>query len=192
MHYSLNTTNKCDWDCKYCIVDVHNQPIKPIEEVLKDLDTVTSKDSLSFAGGEPGMLSKSEVALLFDKLKIINPEHIELLTNGLFIKKHPEFLHLIDSIDYHCVDSLKDEIQFPDLDNEYVEYVIVVTEEEYLLLDEFLERYKNIPKFNIIGSRDVQPMSMKTKLKMVMKYKDRMTDNSLKVNLSPECNSLGY
>jgi len=189
LRYSLNTTHKCNWNCSYCIVDTHNQPARTIEEVYKDVMSLPDRSELSLAGGEPGLLERQEIEKILEISREKNFTDIDLLTNGLFIEKYQDMLHNFSDVHYHCVESLQDTIQFPDLS--YADYTIVVTEDEYQYLPEFLDTYPHIT-FSIIGSMNVKPMTYKTKLKMIKKFKHRMTKRSISENLQENCNSIGY
>lgn len=187
--YSLNTTFKCNWDCDYCIVETHKQPERKIEDVYKDIEDLEDGSSISLAGGEPGLLARDQIMNIFDITKRKNFGSTDLLTNGLFIEKYPDLLYMFDVIHYHCVQSLKDDIQFPDMD---VDYTIVVTNDELEYLEYFLNKYPNII-FAVIASIKIKPMSIKNMLKMISKFKNRMTQRSISENLNHyQCKTKGY
>jgi hypothetical protein len=136
------------------------------------------------------MLSKDEAETLVEYLHRRGFE-LTLLTNGLFIEKYPHLLKYFTNIEYHCVASLKDEIQFPNLEplpNQSLDYVIVVTESEFHLLDDFIKKYPHI-NFFLKRGRDYDALSIKNFLQMMKKYRHMLKDEQLYENFQPCCNT---
>jgi len=182
MEVVLYVTNKCNWNCDYCITDTHSVDNKVFDELLKKVrDLPDIINSIVLSGGEPGMLSEEQIKILFDILLDANYE-INLQTNGLFLEKYPEYLRYINHIQYHCVESLKDDIIFYDTDIDNIDYLIVVKKSEYHLLDEFMEKYPDIT-FSIMGEKKVNPISISQKIKMIQKWRHRMSEYSIVENL---------
>jgi len=187
MRYNLNVTNKCNWNCSYCITDVHNMKKRPLISIIEDIRSLEDGCEITLSGGEPGLLSEEDILSIFKELDSKKINNVDLTTNGKFIENYPHLLDKFSTIHYHCVESLRDEIEFfGDYD-----YTIIVTEEEFPLLEDFLKKYPEI-QFSIIGARLYNPITMKTKLSMIRKYKSRMTQRSISENLEEECLQIGY
>lgn len=190
--YSINTTYKCNWTCSYCLVDTHNQPDRPFEEVIADLMKLPDGCTLSLCGGEPGTLSPVNMDILFDIISHKKISQVDVLTNGLFIKRHKKHLAHVDTIHYHCVQSLDDDIIFYDLpDNVTLEYCLVVTTAEYDKLDTFLARYPHIV-FDIKPARIHEALSKQQTIQIYKNHKHQMTQSSIYELFHPSCNPVGY
>lgn len=188
---AIVTTYKCNWNCEYCIIDTHdkqkNQPIYFVD-LLKKINSVPNGFPVTLCGGEPGMLSPKEVKKVFLILENKNCE-IDLLTNGLFIKRYPEYLSRLDKVEYHCAEELKNQIEFPNLDQNQFNYLVIVTKRNYKEVDDFLDRYPKI-KFKLVcnskyGERLPRPIGTK----LLMKNKYRIDKNSFNFLFSYQCRS---
>ena len=126
----LSLTNKCNWHCDYCVADIHNQPERPYEDVLRDAHAVEAGSEVTFSGGEPGLLKREQLEELIDVLKSKGCV-IDLLTNGVFIKRYPDLLKEFGKVHYHCMEYLTDTIEFPTLDYDNVVHCLVVTDDEF-------------------------------------------------------------
>lgn len=126
---------------------------------------------VSVSGGEPGMLKHYQVSELIGRLKGKNCD-MDLITNGLFIKRYPEFLHHFKQISYHCVEYIDDEIEHLDIDHPNVVYNIVVTKSNMDKLGEFFKRYPNI-KFKLLANiRKHDNITVRDFLAVIKKHKD--------------------
>jgi organic radical activating enzyme len=192
VNYSLNVTYDCNWNCDYCIIDTHNKPKRKFEKVLKDIDSIPEKSNVSLGGGEPGMLEYDDICKIVKKLKD-KKCNIDLLTNGLFIKKYinTEIMNDIDTIHYHCVEDLKDDIEFINIPYKDVDYIIIITNDNYKYLESFLNKYPNI-MFSITPSMNVKPLNKKIMFQIIKKYKHRMTERSIKEFFYCACEGVRY
>jgi organic radical activating enzyme len=192
MNFSLNITYDCNWNCDYCIIDTHNKSKRKLKQVLEDIDLLPNKSNISLGGGEPGMLEYNEIYEIIKKLK--DKEcNIDLLTNGLFIKEfiNTEIMKNIDTIHYHCVENLKDNIEFTEILDKDVDYIIIITDDNYKYLESFLNKYSNIT-FSITPSMNVKPLSKKIMFEIIKKYKHRMTKRSIKEFFYCACEGVKY
>ena len=141
--YEIQLTNKCNWNCDYCLVDVHNMKDIPFSTVINYVKSLPDNAEVTLSGGEPGTLHEDEIKELFEVLQSKNCS-IDLLTNGLFLKKYPEYFEKVDYTLYHCVEYLTDDIQFPNLDQSKVAYVLVIKNDDWDNLSKFMDKYKHI------------------------------------------------
>jgi organic radical activating enzyme len=163
----LALTYKCNWHCDYCISYTHSQPFLPFEEVLKRTKKIEPGTEVTFGGGEPGLLKRTQLEELIKILKEKNCP-IDLLTNGLFFKRHMPLVHEFGKIHYHCVEYLPGEIEFPDLNLKDVHYSLVVVDENFIngSIHNMIERYPHI-KFLLLP--DVRPQH-KINLNLMMDF----------------------
>jgi organic radical activating enzyme len=167
----LPLTNKCNWHCDYCVADIHNQPELPYEEVLRRVHLIRPGTEVTFGGGEPGLLKREQ---LEEIIRILKDKDcvIDLLTNGLFFKRHMPLISVFGKIHYHCVEYLPDDIEFPDLQKDYdhIFYALVVTNTNFLdgSIHEMIRRYPHI-KFLLLP--DVRSQK-KISLNLMMKFFD--------------------
>jgi organic radical activating enzyme len=190
MNYSLNCTYDCNWNCSYCIIETHTRPKRDIEKVFKDIEKIPNKSNVSLGGGEPGLLSLENIIKIIKKLKNKNCT-IDLLTNGLFLENFGELsiMKEFDTIHYHCVQNLDDNIKFPNLEN--VDYQIVVNNKNFENLESFLKKYPEI-KFSIIPSKNIEPLSKSKAFDIIRKYKHRMTERSISEFFDCACEGTKY
>ena len=142
---SFHIITECDWDCSYCIVDTHSQPHITFEQIKNRIDLIPDHTMCSITGGEPGLLKKDVLDYVIDKL-LKKSCKICINTNGLFLRKYPEYYQIIHDYFYHCSENLKDENileGFEDPDNKII-YMIVVTDDSYPRLESFLTKWSNV------------------------------------------------
>ena len=191
--YSINTTNKCNWNCPYCLTQTHTAPERNIDTVITEMDNLKNNSTFSLCGGEPGMLSENEMDMIFEKAKEKGILPLDVLTNGLFIKKHAKHLKDVDTIHYHCVQSLKDDIIFYDVPKHIdLDYTIIVTESEYNLLDNFMEKYNHIEKFSIIPARKYDSLGKINFVRILKKYKHKLSERVYTSYFRNDCNPIGF
>ena len=187
---ALITTYKCNWNCAYCIVDTHEKQKKsPISSyaLFEKAKKVPAGSEVTLCGGEPGFLKEDQVEELLNLFKQKGCS-LGLLTNGLFIKRYPQYLGQFDTVEYHCVESLEDDIEFPDLDQIKFNYLIIVTNENYDQVDGFLDRYPHI-KFRIVSnSKRGEELKRYDGFKLLMKNKHRIREDSFSLLFSYNCN----
>jgi len=176
---TLVLTYQCNWACEYCIVDTHDQIPKEMNEVLAEIETYEENSSVTLGGGEPGMLGRADLQIIFNKLKEKNIT-IDLLTNGLFLKKYPELLIEIDEVFYHCVEdlTLKKDIELFDKDN--LHYILVASSDN---LGEDLEYYFNkYPDIEFVLSANVKPgerVEINKFLTFIKKYPNNISKRTM-------------
>lgn len=150
INVELPVTYKCDWHCSYCCAFTHDQPDVNFDELIEKAIELPAGTYVSLTGGEPGLLSKTKMNKL---IKILKDKDcvIDVLTNGLFIKKHRDLMKYMGKVVYHCLEYLNDgEIQFP---NEDVDYVLIVEPhdlEENVL--KVMDKYPNI-RFRLVPTK---------------------------------------
>jgi len=178
----LVITYKCDWDCSYCLIDTHNQPNRPYKEVKEDAIKIPSNTEVTLSGGETGLMPRRQLVELIDILKSKNCD-LDLLTNGLFIKKHLDLLSNFKEVFYHCVEYLTDEhsIKYPDLDQNKFVYILVVIDEdlESGSLIRMMDRYPHIKFLVLPDTRRSHKISLIKFRKFITQYKDRVHERTL-------------
>jgi len=183
MNYELSVTFKCNWNCDYCISNTHSQSEKVLESVLDEIRNLPDDvKSVTISGGEPGMLSKDNLGTIISMLKE-RDLRIDLMTNGLFFKNHPEFLQDLDEIFYHVVEDLSSKKDFKlyanimNKDNRY--YVLVAINESLKNIQYYIDNYPEI-KFLILGDyRGSNMIKIKEFLKFISYNKDRINKRTL-------------
>ena len=183
--YCVSVTYKCNWNCPYCSRDTHNK-CTTHEEVVDYIDRVPDGSHVSLSGGEPGLLSTSELLGFISTLKS-KKCNVDINTNGE-IFKHPEVVEATDSIYYHCTVNmdLEDTVnkQYPDKTT----YVVVVTDNNIQNLEPFILKHADInfvihpATKGLFNSGVGETLSIKNILKLSIKYKD-ISDNQLMVLL---------
>jgi len=193
MRYSLNITYQCNWTCTYCIIETHEQPERTIVDVLKHLPSIPRGSGVSLSGGEPGLVSEADIRLILWQLAGKECP-VDLLTNGLFLKRYGHIKAIMDKIGtvhYHCVENLLDDIEFPDLDQAKVDYQIIVNDYNYENLSEFLDRYPSIT-FSIVPSKNIEVLNKKKAFNIIKNLRHRMTDRSISEFFEDACDSVTY
>jgi len=139
----VHVTEKCDWSCSYCIANTHNSLKTDQSKVLKMIRELPDNCFISLTGGEIGTLDKKSVDDIF---ALIANKNITACvdTNGLFLRKYPEYYSIVYDYFYHCSEKLllTDKIFTDDPDNK-ISYMIVVDD----------DNFKNA--FDFIKSKDI-------------------------------------
>ena len=176
----LPLTNKCNWHCDYCVADIHNQPELPYEEVLRRVRAIEPGTEVTFGGGEPGLLKREQLEEL---IKILKEKGcvIDLLTNGLFFKRHMPLVHEFGKIHYHCVEYLPDEIEFPNLELDHVFYGLVVTNTNFLdgSIHTMINNYPHIKFLLLPDVRAQKKISLNLMMKFFEEHGDKVHPYSL-------------
>jgi len=179
----LVVTWTCNWHCEYCCVDTHNRPKMSMEDVVIKLEKVIPGYNVTLSGGEVGSMKREDIEFILDELEKKNCRP-SINTNGLFIKRYRDLLPRFDTILYHCSENL-------DIDDEIIidtdlnlEYLLIVTDNNYHKLDDFLKKYPDI-NFNLVGATNPEEihnvtLSKKLRNKMLTNYSNRMTVESKK------------
>jgi len=165
----LEVTFRCNWNCDYCLVDTHDRDDIDFKDTMEYIHSLDDNTEVSISGGEPGMLKREEITEIILLLKSKNCE-LDLITNGLFIEKYPDLLHNFESISYHCVEYIEDDIVVYDYDN--IVYNIVVTSVNMNKLDWFFNKHKDLNiKFKLlINFRKSNKVKIKDFLNLIKKY----------------------
>lgn len=176
----LPLTNKCNWHCDYCVADIHNQPELPYEEVLRRVNAIEPGTEVTFGGGEPGLLKREQLEEL---IKILKDKGcvIDLLTNGLFFRRHMELAQEFGKIHYHCVEYLPDEIEFPNLPFEHVFYALVVTNTNFLdgSIHTMISKYPHIKFLLLPDVRSQKKINLNLMMEFFKEHGDKIHPFSL-------------
>jgi hypothetical protein len=179
-----------DWNCEYCIVNTHNNPKIHNDDLIKSCNNIPEKSVVKIIGGEPGMASKNTLEMIFNILDKKNCTYT-LATNGLFLKRYPEYVSKFSAILYHCSENLL-EHDFERYEN--IDYQITVTDNNLCNLEDFLASNKDLI-FNLFAaSRSPIPvkgntLSKKNAIKILMKYRKQLTKECIKSILG-RCGSM--
>ena len=101
MKLRLILTEKCNWDCSYC--DCRGNDEFNMENFRLDLKVINKHfkyDTVTFSGGEPGLLHRNHIAELFH---IFRDKKIQIFTNGMMFNHN--LPTNIQRIYVHCNDS---------------------------------------------------------------------------------------
>lgn len=143
---------------------------------------------VTLCGGEPGTLSEPEVKEVFNSLEEKKCE-IDILTNGLFIKRYSQYLDRIDTVEYHCVENLEDNIEFPDLDQNKFNYLIIITNNNHTKVDAFLDRYPKI-KFRLVcNSKQGESLKRSIGFNLLTRNKNKIAKSSFDFLFCYSCKS---
>lgn len=186
--YNLLLTNVCNWHCNYCITDTHapGKGMIPLEVIKEKIEKVEDGSLVTLSGGEPGVARREVVEYAITELQKKNCT-IMVNTNGEFFKRYPEWVSAIHEFVYHCCDtiSLEEDIYEPAVS--FVRYMIVVTDNEMDILEQFLDKYSHIT-FHVSAAADTRQFSVlpnrtslskKNALEIVRKYRHRILPSSL-------------
>jgi organic radical activating enzyme len=172
----------CNWHCEYCCVDTHNRPKLTMDQVKAKLDKIIPGYNVTLSGGEVGSMKRADIEYILNDLESKGCR-VSINTNGLFIKRYRDLLPKFEEILYHCSEDL-------DIDDEIIidpelnlNYMLVVTDNNFKNLEKFLEKYKDI-KFNLVPATNPRGMfgpilSPINKNKMIKLYHHRMTKDSI-------------
>jgi len=180
--YELVVTYKCNWKCKYCAVDTHNQDDLDLEDVFKKIEKIEDGSNVTLSGGELGMKKKKYLLPIIEALENKNC-NLALNTNGLFIRTHPDLIKRFEYILYHCSENLTTIDHLPDsFDSSFTQYMIVVDDTNFKNLDSFLSRYPDIV-FDIVPATLPEgikgtTLSYKNRVMIFTRYTSRMTEES--------------
>ena len=98
----IELTHRCNWNCRYCAIRTHGLPPIPECEALDKVRAAAGKfRTVTFSGGEPGLLSRKTVEEI---VKCVEDSGSALCmnTNGTFIRKYPDIVDRFDEVIYHC------------------------------------------------------------------------------------------
>ncbi len=181
-HFVLNITYKCNWDCSFCATDTHSQKDITFEDIKRKLTYIEPNSEVSISGGETGLIDEGILEYILKDLKAKNSK-ISIMTNGLYLKKYLKFDSYINDYFYHCTYNLIDDIYIPE-DTTKIEFMLVVTDETFPLLDEFLTKYSDIT-FTVFGAdkyivkgQDGTSLSKINSIRLLSKFKDRISKRS--------------
>jgi len=183
----LIVTWTCQWHCEYCCVDTHNRPKLDFDEVKEKLEKIPNGYNVTLSGGEPGSLKREQIEYILEVLERKNCTP-SINTNGLFIKRYSDLLDKFDDILYHCSEDINlddDIIIDPNLN---LNYMLIVTDNNFDRLDAFLNKYPSI-QFSLIPATNPEgingpTLSSLNKNKMIRLYHHRMTKESILRNFT--------
>lgn len=192
----IELTHKCNWNCRYCAICTHNLQEISEEAALEKVRSIAGKyDTVTFSGGEPGLLSRNILEQMITCIKSTN-SNLCINTNGTFIEKYPDLVEKFDEIIYHCSRDLDDELKdYPYFSN--IRYMLVIDDINILKLDNYLNKYLNIT-FDIVPAsyefNDIRrPLSMKNRMYIAKNFNNRITlDSYRRLFVDKNFNSVKY
>lgn len=177
----IELTHKCNWNCRYCAIRTHSLPAVPEDEALEKVKAVAGKfQTVTFSGGEPGLLSKE---ILERMIKAVEDSGSILCinTNGTFIRKYPDMVSRFDEVIYHCSRDLDDTLLiYPQFNN--IRYMLVVDDVNYPRLKLYLDSNPDVV-FDVVPA-SYEPgdtrkqLSVFNRMEIVKKFSDRITFES--------------
>lgn len=183
----VTVTYDCNWDCPYCIADTHATGHVDFSDAIKFVESLEPNSYAVISGGEPGLLTDNQ---LLDVISILRKKNckIKINTNGE-IFKYPEVVAAVDSVWYHCSVNM-------DIDDyvnknflEKTRFIVIVTDNNIKNLDGFLSKHDDI-RIGIIPARKGrmnrkgETLSIHNRMKLINKYKDRMSEYNLKLAIT--------
>lgn len=177
----IELTHKCNWDCRYCAIRTHSLPAISEDEALEKVEAAAGKfQTVTFSGGEPGMLSKE---ILERMIKTVEDSGSALCinTNGTFIRKYPDMVGRFDEVIYHCSRDLDDPLLIYKQFNN-IRYMLVVDDVNYPRLKYYLDDNPGVV-FDVVPASyepgdSRKPLSVFYKMEIVRKFGDRITLDS--------------
>lgn len=139
--YSIPVTYACNWTCPYCIVDTHNRTID-FADVMQKVSSVEPGSNVYLTGGEPGMLKRAQLMEVVNALRSKQCD-INVVTNGLLLR-HTDLISSFKTITYHCSMNLDLADEITKIEHDAVQYLVVITDQNYDKLDAFLEKHSDI------------------------------------------------
>jgi organic radical activating enzyme len=176
----LAVTYKCNWNCDYCLVNTHKRKPRKFDDILKDIESFEENSSVTISGGEPGMLTETEVQIIFERLREKNIT-IDLLTNGLFFEKHSQYMKYIDEILYHCIEDLKERKPIIKYYYNNMYYVMVITNKDLDKMSDILWYFKKYPEIKFLLSPDIKAgerIHINKFLKLLKEYPENINERT--------------
>lgn len=173
----------CNWNCEYCCVDTHNRPLLKMDEVKQKLQQILPGYNVTLSGGEPGTMKRDDLEFIIEQLKKKDCRP-SINTNGLFIKRYRDLCDEMDCILYHCSENIDPEDDIIIDDTLDLEYLLIVTDNNFHRLGEFLDKYPDIT-FNLVAATNPEgiygpTLSTENKHKMLKLFHTRMTKESIR------------
>jgi len=183
--YSVIVTYKCDWRCAYCSADTHTKKSPSFEHIKRIVDDIELNSEVALTGGEPGYAKPEVIEYVIKTLKDKNC-HITINTNGAFFKRYPQYCDQVNDFFYHCTEDLNTEKEIFIPEGDYlIDYMLVVSDENYERLDHFITNYPDI-EFLITGADPLivngvmgPSLSRKFALKIIQKYHKQIHPDSV-------------
>ena len=188
LHYNIDLTYECNWACTYCCADTHNREIIIDDnKVLMQIDNAPNGSTVSFAGGEPGMVSEERIIKYCEALKEKGCV-LTVDTNGTFLKRYPHLVNLyISDVLYHCVENIRERKDIIEYDFKHIPknknflYQLVFTNDDSMEdVEYYLNKYPNI-QFALIGANNaivkgkrIKGLERSVGFKIYQKFKDRI------------------
>jgi organic radical activating enzyme len=149
---------------------------------LNKVHAIEPGTEVTFGGGEPGLLKREQLELIINILKEKDCV-IDLLTNGLFFKRHMELVNVFGKIHYHCVEYLPGDIEFPNLGEQFdhILYGLVVTDVNFLngSIHEMIDRYPHIKFLLLPDVRNQKKINLNLMMDFFNKHGDKVHPESL-------------
>ncbi|RLA76997.1 MAG: hypothetical protein DRG78_18055 [Epsilonproteobacteria bacterium] len=184
--FCLSITFECNWDCEYCVATTHEKEKIQEEELLKTVNMIDNNMAVTLTGGEPGLIKKE----LLDKIIIILLDkkcRIDVVTNGLFLKKFPEYYDTVEDYLYHVSIDMETPGDIIDFYNpkDKIDYMVVVTDKNMDNLEDYLnatDKYIQIHgAYTLPGKIGLSKFNT---LKLIQKYKNYIKKEDLKFLIS--------
>ena len=91
----IELTHRCNWNCRYCAIQTHKLPAISENIALEKVKLIVGKyDTITFSGGEPGLLSRDILEQMISYVKNTNSK-LCINTNGTFTVCQHYFRHCV-------------------------------------------------------------------------------------------------
>jgi len=177
-NYAITPSYKCNWFCKYCIVDTHNREDPDFEVIKKQINDILPKSFVAISGGEPGLVPKDKLNYIYSAL-LLKECFIQVNTNGTFFKNCKEFIDSTGYFIYHCSENLTNPIIVPDVPSEKIHYTLVLTNENYKRLDNYIDQYPFLIQLVGADRNKGKTLSIQNGIEIFDKYKHKLTIQSM-------------
>jgi organic radical activating enzyme len=152
--------------------------------IKEAMSRIEPQSYVDISGGEPGLVAPEIIDWVMGRLVELNCK-IELNTNGIFLRRYPQYYSVIHSFLYHCSEYLdiKKDIYIPQDPEGKIDYMVTVDDERLPLLEPFLDKYPDI-MFGVFGAdRPYSSLDNRTSLSKINCLK---TLNKFKSRINPE------
>ena len=177
----IELTHLCNWNCRYCAICTRSLPAISEEEAVEKVRFAAGKfKTVTFSGGEPGLLSRKILEFMIKCVKD-SGSALCINTNGTFIEKYPDMVSLFDEVVYHCSEDLDDTLKtYPRFRN--IRYMLVIDDFNLVKVKPYLDANPDVV-FDIVPASyepgdPRKPLSARGRMEIAREFRGRITPES--------------